>query len=684
MMKRIGLKIVMVFLFFAFGLSAQTKKRVFVDESTQKKGVIDIAGNIIVPAIYDDIEPSPREIFAGKKDGKMILFNGDGSILVPLMYQHIQAHFNNFSNQYGFAAVTKNDKLKNSWGMIRNDGKIIIPEKYQYVRAINEKLLVARTYEEKMLYFFNEKGEIIKKIPGNIVEPHDVDNTCFGIEGLDHKTNMYNSALELITPNDPMSGYWTNGNETILISDPNKGNYALGMVNQKGKTIIPFEYQSFKHGLNGQWICKKSNIDYTLETSVVYDQKGKIIIPEGNFQVITNPNYYLTADNTSDLVSLYDKKGKKVLPGKYQYSRAYTRTKNERTLDWSYFYNDFELKNKTTGELYFLQRNGKITTLNGYTSFEYFSENYPLIATKMNDSLGYGRSTLVDFDGKNLLDSTYNSIKYTHDPNMYFVVGDFNSKLKILNLADKKLSSENYRQITWMLNNYYILQKEKEYLIVNQKMEKVFSSDKSIREPVNVHYIAYHKSKVLKGKMIALMDDYKYFPVFTAINEYGDTASIDPRKFENIPLKTPEKKVEEKFSEPIKEIVVTKEMGILEENPKPVETIKEQDLSVEIQNFAEQMPLFPGGIEAMNEYIGKNLKYPVVAMENGIEGKVIVTCVVEKDGSLTECKVAKGIGGGCDEEALKLVKSFPKFTPGKQKGEPVRVQYTLPVKFKLN
>jgi TonB family protein len=684
MFLSLRLKIFMVFLVFAFCLSAQTKKRVFVDESSQKKGVMDVAGNVIVPAIYDDIEPNPLLIFAGKKDGKMILFNGDGSIRVPLLYQHIKPHFNNFSNQYGFAAVTKNDKLKNSWGMIRDDGKIIIPEKYQYVRAINEKLLVARTYEEKILYFFNEKGEIIKKIPGNIVEPHDVDNTCFGIEGLDHKTNIYNSDLELITPNDPMSGYWTNGNETILRSDPNKGNYALGMVNQKGKTIIPFEYQSYKHGLDGHWICRKKNSDYTLETSVVYDQKGKIIIPEGNFQVIINPNYYMTADKTSDLVSLYDKKGNKVLPGQYTYSRAYSGQKNERTLDWYYFYDHYALTSKSTGELYFLQPNGKITTLNGYTNFEYFSENYPLIATKMNDSLGYGRSTLVDFDGKNLLDTTYSSIKYTHDPNMYFVVGDFNSKLRILNLADKKLSSENYRQITWMLNNYYILQKEKEYLIVNQKMEKVFSSDKSIREPVNVHYIAYHKSKVLKGKMIALMSDYKYFPVFTAINEYGDTASIDPRKYENLPVRTPEKKVEEKFSEPFKEIVVTKEMGILEENPKPLEKIKEQDSSVEIQNFAEQMPLFPGGIEAMNEYIGKNLKYPVVAMENGIEGKVIVTCVVEKDGSLTECKVAKGIGGGCDEEALKLVKSFPKFTPGKQKGEPVRVQYTLPVKFKIN
>ncbi|MBK8623948.1 MAG: TonB family protein [Saprospiraceae bacterium] len=683
-MKRIRLKIIMVFLVFAFCLSAQTKKRVFVDESSQKKGVIDGTGNIIVPAIYDDIEPSPREIFAGKKDGKMLLFNGDGSIRVPLLYQHIQAHFNNFSNQYGFAAVTKNDKLKNSWGMIRDDGKIIIPEKYQYVRAINEKLLVARTYEEKMLYFFNEKGEILKKIPGNIVEPHDVDNTCFGIEGLDHKTNIYNSDLELITPNDPMSGYWTNGNETILRSDPNKGNYALGMVNQKGKTIIPFEYQSFKHGLDGHWICKKSNSDYTQETAVVYDDKGKVIIPEDNIQVITNQHYYMTFDKTNDFVSLYDKKGKKVLPGKYQYSRAYTRTKNERTLDWSYFYNDYELKNKTTGELYFLQQNGKITSLNGFTQFEYFSEKYPLIATKINDSLGYGRSTLLDFDGKKLLDTTYNSIAYSHDPNMYFVQHDINSKVQILNLPDKKISEEKYLQAIWMLNDFYILQKEKEYFLVNQKMEKIFASTLSIGQPVNIHYITFQKAKALKGKLIAVVSDYKKFPVFTAINEYGDTASIDPRKYENIPVRTPEKKVEEKFSEPFKEIVVTKEMGILEENPKPLEKIKEQDSSVEIQNFAEQMPLFPGGIEAMNEYIGKNLKYPVVAMENGIEGKVIVTCVVEKDGTLTECKVAKGIGGGCDEEALKLVKSFPKFTPGKQKGEPVRVQYTLPVKFKLN
>ena len=96
---------ILCLLVLATGLSAQFKKRVFFDESSQKKGVIDAAGNIIVPALYDDMEPSPGVIFAGKKDNRIILFNGDGSIRIPLLYQHIQAHFNNFHDQYGFCLL---------------------------------------------------------------------------------------------------------------------------------------------------------------------------------------------------------------------------------------------------------------------------------------------------------------------------------------------------------------------------------------------------------------------------------------------------------------------------------------------------------------------------------------------------------------------------------------------------
>ncbi|MDE7357323.1 MAG: energy transducer TonB, partial [Bacteroidales bacterium] len=91
-----------------------------------------------------------------------------------------------------------------------------------------------------------------------------------------------------------------------------------------------------------------------------------------------------------------------------------------------------------------------------------------------------------------------------------------------------------------------------------------------------------------------------------------------------------------------------------------------------------------GGDEAFYQYIAANIRYPVVAMESGISGRVYVTFVVEKDGSITDVKVLRGIGGGCDEEAVRVVKAMPKWKPGKQRGRPVRVLYRVPINFTLN
>lgn len=99
--------------------------------------------------------------------------------------------------------------------------------------------------------------------------------------------------------------------------------------------------------------------------------------------------------------------------------------------------------------------------------------------------------------------------------------------------------------------------------------------------------------------------------------------------------------------------------------------------------MVEEMPEFPGGQQALFAYIGKELKYPEQAVEDGIEGVVFVTFVVEKDGSISTVSVLRGIGGGCDEEAVRVVRSMPKWKPGKQLGKEVRVKYNLPIHYKL-
>lgn len=109
------------------------------------------------------------------------------------------------------------------------------------------------------------------------------------------------------------------------------------------------------------------------------------------------------------------------------------------------------------------------------------------------------------------------------------------------------------------------------------------------------------------------------------------------------------------------------------------EEIEEQHIFLVVEN----MPEFPGGEAAMYKFIGKNIEYPRMAKESGISGRVFITFVVERDGSVTDVQILRGIGGGCDEEAVRVIRKMPRWSPGKQRGKPVRVQYRMPIKFTL-
>lgn len=116
----------------------------------------------------------------------------------------------------------------------------------------------------------------------------------------------------------------------------------------------------------------------------------------------------------------------------------------------------------------------------------------------------------------------------------------------------------------------------------------------------------------------------------------------------------------------------------------PVQREQEEEVvETEIFTVVESMPEFPGGEAAMMSFIAKNIKYPGFARESGIQGRVFVNFVVEPSGLVSNVKILRGIGGGCDEEAIRVVQSMPKWTPGKQRGKAVRVSFNLPVRFTL-
>ena len=114
-----------------------------------------------------------------------------------------------------------------------------------------------------------------------------------------------------------------------------------------------------------------------------------------------------------------------------------------------------------------------------------------------------------------------------------------------------------------------------------------------------------------------------------------------------------------------------------------VEVEPEQE-EEEVFMVVEDQPEFPGGTAALLEYLRKNIKYPAICRENNIQGRVIVSFIVNKDGGIVEPEVIKGVNPSLDKEALRVISGMPKWKPGSQRGKPVRVKYTVPVNFRLN
>jgi len=122
---------------------------------------------------------------------------------------------------------------------------------------------------------------------------------------------------------------------------------------------------------------------------------------------------------------------------------------------------------------------------------------------------------------------------------------------------------------------------------------------------------------------------------------------------------------------------------VLKQNEVVVEKVEQKEEETKVFEVVEQMPQFPGGDGALMQYLSSHIKYPVVAEENGIQGRVVCTFVVERNGSITDVRVIKSVDPSLDKEAVRVIKSMPNWIPGKQNGSAVRVKYTVPVTFRL-
>ena len=173
---------------------------------------------------------------------------------------------------------------------------------------------------------------------------------------------------------------------------------------------------------------------------------------------------------------------------------------------------------------------------------------------------------------------------------------------------------------------------------------------------------------------------------------FEDEIEIQQTTQETPPPPPPPAPVEVEVLNVVEDDVEVEEIQINTEDDKdvevvivpPVEAPVEEEEEEVIFVVVESMPEFPGGPQAMMKYIAENIKYPVIAQENGIQGRVICQFVVEKDGKVSDIQVVRSSGeASLDKEAVRVINSMPKWKPGKQRGKPVRVKYTLPVNFRL-
>ena len=114
-----------------------------------------------------------------------------------------------------------------------------------------------------------------------------------------------------------------------------------------------------------------------------------------------------------------------------------------------------------------------------------------------------------------------------------------------------------------------------------------------------------------------------------------------------------------------------------------VEEEEEEESAQQIFTVVEKQPEFPGGMSELMKFLAKSIKYPVIAQENGIQGRVVCSFVVNRDGSIVDIQVMRGVDPSLDKEAVRVISTMPKWKPGEQRGKPVRVRFILPVQFRL-
>lgn len=673
-------------LFFVSKSASQTS---FRDPATLKWGFRDEDWNFIIPPIYDEMQPNFDTIIAVKKDGMTGALDDRGNIRIPLVFHEIMPNLSPFRTQFGFAAATKDRNARNTWGMIDGRGREVLPAKFEYVRAVSPTLLVGRVDGDSILQFYDQRGAFRFSMPGRRVEPNDVDDasgapTSFLVLGIRPRVlRGVKMDGSWVYPPAPEEGIWTDGKLSIL-----RRASGVGLVNQQGDVLIPFEFSRIRLGLPGHFIAEK--LDGSTYQRGVFDAMGKVIIPLSRQGIHPLDGTYLVGNDEGE--GIFSREGRAILPAKYEFGRAYIPSDYGKIPN-SHPERYFEVRDKGPRQHGIYRKDGTEITPIKYFDVRYYSEEHPILAAlPLMPGENFERQFALDFRGQPLLPTGYFSLDFTADPRVLLGSKTVLGARGFISLDAPEQAEFVYEWLVRMPNGYFRGKKGDRHALFSPSA-KLLREDAftGMGDPSKEDFETFRATKGTSGRLVAVASRRDWsFPKFIGINERGEIFLLD-RNTLPPPPSPPIAKAEPHESDEappqiMEEVAVKASAPVLEAMesvplpPAPVASSDKVWQPMEV----EKQPEFPGGKDALGQFLGKNMSYPLLARENGIQGMVVVKFIIEPDGALSNAALVRDIGGGCGKEALRLVQAMPRWSPGMKNGVAMRVQWTQPMKFSLH
>lgn len=639
----------------------------YFDEASKKFGLADpetaepMTGPIFDHASH--LEGTDSLAVAKTAAGFGIFSSKTGREIVAPRFSNIEFDRLGYG-KLGFAQVF----LDGAAGLVRlSDGKLIVPTEFEACGAFSKYAPFGRRKGSDKIEKFNENGLKMGEIDGVLVHPTDFENLwkiwkrdgswvlvdetgdVFGIKAIGAERLRL---FQTLTKNgEPESAFLLSAKRDTLV----KNALEIRQISHQKFIVALKNKPAPRWGLcdeTGKWLIEPTK---------------KSIRPLGHPKAFSN---VVVAEDERGFEQVWSKNGQLLIDScRVQplliHREIVVRAKNSAAP--LYFTAE---KSSQKGTLGLFKLDGTPVLPMEFSGIFGATERHFFIGSKKRP-IGGQTFDAYDKKGEKVFDGDFDSMRFTDDPTAFWALKNGSWALVDERTFQREPPVFKVADVRQLPSGCFEIYEKGRRKLTDPSGRTVLAIDLDYpKPPTRRQFERFFEKTGRRGQLVAV-DVRRRDPegAFWAIDRSGERIFFESQ--------TPKKEAVEVLGNPTDAV-------ILEKMPnEPAAKPPVPELTDEIFEFVEKRPQFPGGEAALLAFLNQNLKYPALAKENAIAGKVVVQFTVEKDGSLTDLKVLRDIGGDCGKEAVRLVGLMPKWEPGRQNGQSVRVQYMLPVQFHL-